>query len=119
MVATDSCRLAVKRTALGAEAPAIEANVPARAMREVARLTEDDADGSVESHLSANQAIFKIAGKGGDVTLSSRLIDGQFPNHRQLLPETFEHEIKIGREELLDVTRRVGQVAQRNAALRR
>jgi DNA polymerase III subunit beta len=114
MVATDSYRLAVKRTALGTAAPEIEANVPARAMREVARLTEDDPEGSVAIHLTANQAIFKI----GSVTLYSRLIDGQFPNHRQLLPETFEHEIKINRAELLDVTRRVGQVAQRNAALR-
>jgi DNA polymerase-3 subunit beta len=118
MVATDSYRLAVKRTALGTAAPEIEANVPARAMREVERLTEDDPEGSVEIHLTANQAIFKIAGKTGAVTLHSRLIDGQFPNHRQLLPETFEHEIRINREELLAVTRRVGQVAQRNAALR-
>jgi DNA polymerase-3 subunit beta len=114
MVATDSYRLAVKRTALGAEAPAIEANVPARAMRELARLTEDDAEGDVEVHLSANQALFKV----GDVILASRLIDGQFPNYRQLLPESFEHEIKVKRAELLEVTRRVGQVAQKNAALR-
>jgi DNA polymerase-3 subunit beta len=114
MVATDSYRLAVKRTALGAEAPEIEANVPARAMREVARLSEDDADGAVEIHLSSNQAVFRIGG----VTLSSRLIDGQFPNYRQLLPESFEHEIKVKRDDLLEVTRRVGQVAQKNAALR-
>jgi len=29
------------------------------------------------------------------VVLSSRLIDGQFPNYRQLLPETFEHELRL------------------------
>ncbi len=114
MVATDSYRLAVKRTGLGTAAPDIEANVPARAMREVARLTEDGGEDSVEVHLSANQALFRI----GEVKLASRLIDGQFPNYRQLLPESFEHEIKVNREELLEVTRRVGQVAQRNAALR-
>src|SRR4029453_589574 len=46
------------------------------------------------------------------------LIDGQFPNHSQLLPESYEHEVKLPRAELLEVTRRVSQLAQRNAALR-
>ena len=38
-----------------------------------------------------NQIVF---GAGG-VTLSSRLIDGQFPNYRQLLPESYEHEVTL------------------------
>jgi DNA polymerase-3 subunit beta len=114
MVATDSYRLAVKRTELGAAATEVEANVPARALKELARLTEGDEPGAVAITLTRNQALFKV----GDVSMSSRLIDGQFPNYRQLLPESFEHEVKVKREELLDVVRRVAQVAQRNAALR-
>ena len=39
--------------------------------------------------------------------LTTRRIDGQFPNYRQLLPEQFEHELQLPREELLDVVRRV------------
>ena len=113
MVATDSYRLAVKRTELGVEAEPIEANVPARALRELARLIEDGAE-TVKVNLTRNQALFEIGG----VSLSSRLIDGQFPNYRQLLPESFEHEVKLNRDELLEVVRRVAQVAQRNAALR-
>jgi DNA polymerase III subunit beta len=115
MVATDSYRLAVKRTAL--ETPVdngLEANVPARALRELARLIEAAGDGSLRVWLTRNQALFRV----GAVSLSSRLIDGQFPNHRQLLPESYEHEVKLPRSELLEVTRRVSQLAQRNAALR-
>jgi DNA polymerase III subunit beta len=115
MVATDSYRLAVKRTKL--EAPVdngLEANVPARALRELARLIDAVGDEALRVWLTRNQALFRV----GTVSLSSRLIDGQFPNHRQLLPESFEHEVKLPRSELLEVTRRVSQLAQRNAALR-
>jgi DNA polymerase III subunit beta len=115
MVATDSYRLAVKRTKLDAPvAERLEANVPARALRELARLIEAAADESLRVWLTRNQALFQV----GTVSLSSRLIDGQFPNHRQLLPESYEHEVKLPRAELLEVTRRVSQLAQRNAALR-
>ncbi|HET8593067.1 MAG TPA: DNA polymerase III subunit beta, partial [Solirubrobacterales bacterium] len=115
MVATDSYRLAVKTTKLETAVPErLEANVPARALRELARLAEVSGDEPLHVWLTRNQAIFRI----GPVSLSSRLIDGQFPNHSQLLPESYEHEVKLPRGELLEVTRRVSQLAQRNAALR-
>ena len=115
MVATDSYRLAVKRTELSSPVPErIEANVPARALRELARLIEAAPEEPVRVWLLRNQALFGV----GQASLSSRLIDGQFPNYRQLLPDSFEHEVKLPRAELLEVTRRVSQLAQRNAALR-
>ncbi|CAN5557297.1 hypothetical protein BH20ACT15_BH20ACT15_10950 [soil metagenome] len=115
MVATDSYRLAVKRTTLGsAVAEKLEANIPARALRELARLIEAAPDEPLRVWLSRNQALFRV----GSTSLSSRLIDGQFPNYRQLLPESFDHEVKLPRTELLEVVRRVSQLAQRNAALR-
>jgi DNA polymerase-3 subunit beta len=115
MVATDSYRLAVKRTKLEAAVPErVEANVPARALRELARLIEAGEDESLRVWLTRNQAVFRT----GAVSLNSRLIEGQFPNHSQLLPESYEHEVKLPRAELLEVTRRVSQLAQRNAALR-
>jgi len=114
MVATDSYRLAVKKTDLDAAAAELEANVPARALRELARLAEAAPEEPVKIWMTRNQAIFRVGGVG----LSSRLLDGQFPNHRQLVPEAFEHEIKLPRVELLEVVRRVSQLAQRNAALK-
>ena len=50
--------------------------------------------------------------------LTTRRIDGQFPNYQQLLPDTFEHELALPREELLEVVRRVAVVSQRNSPLR-
>ena len=115
MVATDSYRLAVKTTKLETSVgERLEANVPARALRELARLIEAGGEDFLRVWLTRNQAIFRV----GPTSLSSRLIDGQFPNHQQLLPESYEHEVKLPRTEFLEVTRRVSQLAQRNAALR-
>ena len=115
MVATDSYRLSVKHTELEQPVTAeLEANVPARAMRELSRLIAQEEAAEVEIAMQRNQVVFRVAG----VTLSSRLIEGQFPSYRQLLPESFEHEVRLPRDELLDVTRRVSQLAQRTAPLR-
>ena len=115
MVATDSYRLSVKRSELkegiGGE---LEANVPARALRELARLLSAEEQDAVEVSLLRSQAVFRV----GDVVLTTRLIEGQFPNYRQLLPESFEHDVRLPRTEFLDVTRRISQLAQRNAPLR-
>jgi DNA polymerase-3 subunit beta len=115
MVATDSYRLAVKRTEL--EAPIggeLEANIPAKALRELGRLIGAGGVEDVAVSLLPNQALFRA----GAVLLNTRLIDGQFPNFRQLLPESYEHDVRLPRSEFLDVTRRVSQLAQRNAPLR-
>jgi DNA polymerase-3 subunit beta len=115
MVATDSYRLAVKRTelesAIGGE---LEANIPAKALRELSRLVTADELEQVAVSLLPNQAVFKA----GPILLNTRLIDGQFPNFRQLLPESYEHDVRLPRPEFLDVVRRVSQLAQRNAPLR-
>jgi DNA polymerase III subunit beta len=115
MVATDSYRLAVKRTEL--ESPIggeLEANIPAKALRELGRLVTGGELEEVAVSLLPNQAVFKA----GAILLNTRLIDGQFPNFRQLLPESYEHDVRLPRPEFLDVARRVSQLAQRNAPLR-
>ena len=114
MVATDSYRLSVKETVLDAPLnEAFEANVPHRALEELGRLT-DDATDTIAVGVRANQVVFRV----NNVTLSSRLIDGQFPNYRQLLPEQFEHELTLDTDELLTVVRRISLMAQKNAQLR-
>jgi DNA polymerase-3 subunit beta len=115
MVATDSYRLAVKRTELeqqiGGE---LEANIPAKALRELGRIVSADGVETVSVALLRNQAVFRA----GAIVLNTRLIEGQFPNFRQLLPESYEHDVRLSRPEFLDVTRRISQLAQRNAPLR-
>ena len=61
-----------------------------------------------------NQVVFTV----GDVVLSSRLVEGRFPNYQQLLPESYEHELRVNRAELLEVVRRISLLAQKNAPLR-
>jgi DNA polymerase III subunit beta len=115
MVATDSYRLSVKETAL--ESPlssGFEVNVPARALQELARVAGHVEDEQLRISVRQNQILFELGG----VTLSSRLIDGQFPNYRQLLPETFEHELRLASSELTEVVRRISLLAQKNAPLR-
>jgi DNA polymerase-3 subunit beta len=112
MAATDSYRLAVKETELGEAAPSLEAIVPARALTELARVAGDS--DTVELGVLENQIVFGVDG----VWLTTRRIDGQFPNFRQLLPETFEHEVRATRSELLDVVRRVSVMAERSNPLR-
>jgi DNA polymerase III subunit beta len=112
MAATDSYRLAVKETPVEAALPDLEAIIPARALQELGRIAAG-AD-EVQLGLQENHVVF-----GADGTwLTTRRIDGQFPNYRQLLPEQFEHELSLPREELLEVVRRVSLMAQRNSPLR-
>jgi DNA polymerase-3 subunit beta len=112
MAATDSYRLSVKETPLSGDAPELEAIVPARALGELARIAQG-AD-ELELAVHENQVVFTLDG----VCLTTRRIEGQFPNYRQLLPEAFEHELTLPRAELLDVVRRTSVMAQRNSPLR-
>ena len=112
MAATDSYRLAVKETSVTGPLPELEAIIPARALQELSRIA-GGAD-EVQLGLHENHVVFGADG----VWLTTRRIDGQFPNYRQLLPEQFEHELQLPRDELLEVVRRVSLMAQRNAPLR-
>ena len=115
MVATDSYRLSVKETKLErALAGSLEANVPARTLQELSRIAAANGAQTIEVTALENQVVFAA----GDVVLSSRLVEGRFPNYQQLLPESYEHELRIDRGELLEVVRRIGLLAQKNAPLR-
>ena len=111
MVTTDSYRLSIKETELATTAVegSREAIIPARAMQEVARIFSGSEEEEIEVALDQNQALFRI----GDVLFGTRLIDGNFPEYRRLLPTSFEREISVNREELIGTLRRVNLFAQR------
>jgi len=125
MVATDSYRLSVKETELSTPLTnAFEANVPARALQEAVRLAKGvkgevgadesgPASGSVRIVMQENQIVFDLDG----TILASRLIDGQFPKYAELIPDSFDHEVKLSASELLDVVRRISLLAQRTKPL--
>ncbi|HXF36960.1 MAG TPA: DNA polymerase III subunit beta [Actinomycetota bacterium] len=107
LVATDSYRLAIRElvaTAAG-EARAI---VPERAISEAGRAAGTEDRGEVELLLDESQASFRIGG----LVLTSRLIEGEFPNYRQLLPEAYENRLTVSRQQLIDAVRRVGLLAR-------
>jgi len=112
MAATDSYRLSVKETPLDGSVPELEAIVPARALAELARIGQGAEQ--IELGVHENQVVFGVDG----VWLTTRRIDGQFPNYRQLIPESFDHEVPLPRDEVLDVVRRIAVMAQRNSPLR-
>jgi DNA polymerase-3 subunit beta len=115
MAATDSYRLSVKETPLpGSPAGELEAIVPARALGELARIAQGSSAETLRLGAQENQVVFELDG----VWVTARRIDGQFPNYRQLRPESFEVELALPREELLDAVRRVAVLAQRNSPLR-
>jgi DNA polymerase-3 subunit beta len=87
---------------------------PARALQELARIAQAAPADSLAVSVGQNQVVFEL----GETVLSSRLIDGQFPNYRQLLPESVEHELRLASAELTDVVRRISLLALKNAPLR-
>ena len=112
MAATDSYRLSFKETALEQAGPDLEAIIPARALIELARIASGTE--TVELGVNENTVVFGT----GDTWLTTRRIDGQFPDVARLLPESFEVEVDLPRAELRDVVRRAGVMALRNAPLR-
>jgi len=112
MAATDSYRMSVKETSLEGAGPDFEAIIPARALQELTRIgaTAD----TIELGVHENHVVFG----SGDVWLTTRRIDGQFPNYQQLRPDSFEVELTLPRTELLDVVRRASVMALRNSPLR-
>ncbi|MDP9296743.1 MAG: DNA polymerase III subunit beta [Actinomycetota bacterium] len=113
LVATDSYRLAVRDLTATAEGEA-KAIVPERAMSEAGRAASADEKGEVQLFLDASQVSFRI----GSLALTSRLIEGEFPNYRQLLPEAYESRLIVSRQLLIDAVRRVGLLARDTTPVR-
>ncbi len=113
LVATDSYRLAIRElvATAGGEAKAI---VPERAIAEAGRAALATEKGEVELFVDESQASFQV----GHLMLTSRLIEGEFPNYRQLLPERYENRLTVPRQQLLDAVRRVGLLARDTSPVR-
>jgi DNA polymerase-3 subunit beta len=103
-VSTDSYRLAM-RTVPWDAATTTTALVPRRALVEASRAA-DSLGGEVRIVLEANQATFDF----GDRRLTTRLLEGRFPDVRQLLPGGFERRLEVDRAELLEVVKRASVV---------
>ncbi len=106
LVATDGRRLAlVDEEVELSEKSTGEFIVPAKAIGELNRLLQDK--GEVELKFGENQASFSLKDdKGFSVLMITKLIEGNYPNYRQVIPGEAKERIPINREELLQALRR-------------
>ena len=109
MVATDSYRLAVR------DVPAVEADlsglVPVRGLRELGRTVGADA---ISVAIGDREAVAS-SGRG---VLTARLIEGTFPNYRQLIPESYPNRLTVDRETFLEAIDRASLVAEDHIPIR-
>lgn len=113
LVATDSYRLSVcdlESTHVLDEGQSIL--VPSRALGELVRLL-GGAD-TVQLRLGERDASFTV----GSVRLTTRLIEGEFPNYQGLIPSNYPNQLTTGRDQLLEAVRRVRLMAQEATPVR-
>jgi DNA polymerase III subunit beta len=113
LVATDSYRLAVRDlpgTSVLAEGQQVL--VPSTALKELSRLLS--AAEAVTLRLGERDVAFEV----GDVRVTSRLIEGDFPNYRGLIPNAHPNRLTVGREPLLEALRRVRLLAREATPVR-
>lgn len=113
VVATDSYRLAektIKMTKKPKGSDSIDAIVPARTMQELLRII-GDADEDIEVLIDEGQVMFKI----GDIELISRLIEGKFPDYKQLIPSETESRAVLSTDDFMNVTKTASLFAAENA----
>ena len=107
LVATDSYRLAVRDlpgTTVLQEGQTVL--VPSRALGEVARVLGNTGD--VTHHLGEREASFVV----GSTTVMTRLIEGQYPPYRNLIPAQLPNKLTVNRSAFLDALKRVRLLAK-------
>ncbi len=103
--ATDGYRLAERR--LLESKDEIKALIPASTMNEVARVIPDDCD-EVQVIFDGAQVLFRM----DDIEVTSRLIEGNFPDYRQLIPKQTEIHAVVDKSDLLRITKIAGLFAR-------
>jgi DNA polymerase-3 subunit beta len=117
MVATDGHRLALIDRQLPAPAPDLASGVilPRKGLAELKRLVDEDDADEIELGIEGNSAL----ARKGDVTLTMRLIEGEFPNYRQVLPKASSRRVTIAADSLAAALRRVALLSvERSKAVR-
>ncbi len=114
LVATDSYRLAVRDLfdAVGVLAEGQHVLVPSRALQELARVLGTGKE--VQVRLGSRDASFEVGG----VQLTTRLIEGEFPNYRGLIPKSQPNRLTVERDAFLEALRRVRLMAQEATPVR-
>jgi DNA polymerase III subunit beta len=112
LASADGFRLAVREGKLAnAVTEKLDIIVPAKSMRELARIIGDQSEPLLLA-ITPNQSQLLV--KTGETEFVSRLIDGTFPDYRQIVPREFNTKVDVGRDPLLNAVRRSGYFARDN-----
>jgi DNA polymerase-3 subunit beta len=113
LAAADGFRLAVRHVELSQSGSDLQMIVPARALNEVARLlpTEDDAEVTISCTANGNQVFFAF----GKTEVTSRLIEGQFPDYQRIIPPEAKTQVKLSTHDFLRATRAAAVFARDNS----
>ncbi len=121
LVATDSYRLALRDLdGSDALAGASQILVPARALAELQRLSGlggkdvEGADREPGAHVGLSFGDHDLTFTAGNVRVSTRLLDGTYPDYRQLIPAEYPNRLHVGKDSLLDALRRVRLLVRDN-----
>jgi DNA polymerase III subunit beta len=105
MVATDGRRLALVDEEVDiSDKSQGEFIIPAKAVNELNRLLQDK--GNVEIRYAENQASFTLKGEKGSIVIITKLIEGTYPNYRQVIPPETKERVPLSREEFMHALRR-------------
>ncbi|CAN1213184.1 DNA polymerase III subunit beta [Tumidithrix helvetica PCC 7403] len=85
----------------------LEVTIPARALRELERILNQQTEGAIAVRFDQSQMIFQCANQ----VLTSRLLDGGYPNYRQLIPTQFERQVTVERKALISALDRISVLA--------
>ncbi|MCL6518940.1 MAG: DNA polymerase III subunit beta [Armatimonadetes bacterium] len=110
LAATDSHRLAIRTSPVANAKGETSCIIPGRALNELGRMLGEE-DTPVKVAISESQIKFTV----GDVTMVSRLIEGQFPNYERVIPTACQRKLTMPAEGLLSRIRRASIVARENA----
>ena len=118
LVATDSYRLALRdlhgAATLGEGGDVL---VPARALAELLRLPAPAGAGALEgpgAEVGIAAGLSDITFTSGRTRISTRLLEGTYPDYRQLIPDQYPNRLHVGRESLLAALRRVRLLVRDN-----
>ncbi|AGB40040.1 DNA polymerase III, beta subunit [Halobacteroides halobius DSM 5150] len=111
LVATDTYRLAYREDEISQETSATEkAIIPNKTLTELSKLLDKSAD-EVEIVITENQILFTFAG----ISIVSRLIEGQFPNYQQVIPNQTKTQVEVDKNTLLQATKRAALLAKKES----
>ncbi len=116
MVATDSYRMAMRDLPGASGLPGEEdLLVPARALSELQRLVgADGADGEDAGSVGVAANASEITFWKGKVQISTRLLEGRYPDYKQLIPEGYPNRLHLGKESFVAALRRVQLLVRDN-----